>query len=402
MASRIIFYITLIALFGFLLTFCSSPFTSVYSWNEMVKLQDGSILPITRSATRTKGQAISHQSVTFESQGESVTWEDHHKWLIDYNAKVLDFIGKDPVIVLPVYRDGPCAEYNYPEEGLVAFRYRKKEWERIPTKELPQSFALNLLQSEPHELEHWPDPQSISITLDVKDRLQERYLGGPLQGASIASMTKYYSSLGPHDSCVTIRPPPDSKRDAARTLNFEALNNAKTIQATLEDVVTTPQKLTNEERYPKRGIWTGAGYLGNECKGIVERLEPMYEERNKLSTIAGYQFYLLNEAATNRQVQLPYVGDSMNRLMCDGNNIYALSRQNKSALIFYHFSNLGELKRVIKIALPDAEKIRNDLGWGDIWNVKLLNDELKVVLVDGGGNESDVLNRQQIYKVTLE
>ncbi|NOT19968.1 MAG: hypothetical protein HOP24_06820 [Sideroxydans sp.] len=215
-------------------------------------------------------------------------------------------------------------------------------------------------------------------------------------------MTKYYSSLGQHDSCVNIRPPPDSKRDAARTLNFEAVNNAKTIQATLEDVVTTPQKLTNEERYPKRGIWTGAGYLGNECKGIVERLEPMYEERNKLSTIAGYQFYLLNEAATNRQVQLPYVGDSMNRLMCDGNNIYALSRQNKSALIFYHFSNLGELKRVIKIALPDAEKIRNDLGWGDIWNVKLLNDELKVVLVDGGGNESDVLNRQQIYKVTLE
>ena len=399
LSSKPIHILMLIVLFECCLSACSRLSTPVFLWEEEVKLQDGSILPIKRSVSQ--GHPISQQSITFESNGETVTWEDHHKWLIDYSPHILDFVGRDPVIVMPVYRDGPCAEYDYPQEGLVAFRYNQKKWSRMPIQQLPKNLVVNLLEST-HELEHWPEYKGIKVTYEIKKKLDGESIGPQKQGTSLESLIKYYSSLGPDDSCVTIRPPPDSKRDAARAFNDAAVHKAETIQATLESVITIPQKLSNEERYPKRGNWTGAGLLSIDCKGIVERLEPMHEIQNNGSMLAGYQFYLSNETAINRQVQLPYMHDQMNRLMCNGNGIYAISRLNSATLILYQFTNLGELKRVNKITLPDADKIKGNHGWGDIWDVKLLNNELELVLAEGGGDTSDVLNRQQIYRVQLQ
>lgn len=388
----------LIVLVECCLAACSRPSTTVFVWEEEVKLRDGSILQIKRSVSQ--AHPISQQSITFESNGETVTWEDHHKWRIDYSPDILDFVGPDPVIVMPVYRIGPCEEYDYPQEGLVAFRYKQKKWSRMSIQELPKNLVLNLLGST-HELEYWPEYKGVKATYEIKKKLDKESIGPQKQGTTLEALIKYYSSLGPDDSCVTMRPPPDLKRDAARALNAAAVRKAGTIQATLVSVITIPQKLSNAERYPKRGEWTGAGYLGNDCKGIVDRLEPMHETRKDGSMIAGYQFYLSNEAAVNRQVQLPYMNDQMNRLMCNGNDIYAISRLNNVTLIVYQFTNLGELKRVDMFTLPDADKIKGNHGWGDIWDVKLLSNQLEVVLAEGGGDTSDVLSRQQIYRVKL-
>ena len=383
--------------------FSRSVNTEKFHWEEEVKLLDGSILPIERSVS--KGHPISQQLISFQSNGEIVTWEDKHKWPIDYAPHVLDFVGGDPVIVMPVYRHGPCKEYGYPQEGLVAFRYRQKTWSRMPIQEVPNNLVVNLLEGT-HELEHWKEYKGVRVTYEIKHRLDGEIIGPQKQGTTLEPLIKYYSSLGPDDSCVTIRPPHDSKRDAAFAINSAAVRNAKTIRASLERVITTPEKLSNNDRYPKRGLWTGAGFLDDDCKGIVDRLEPMHETKEVGSTfnrsLNGYQFYLSNQAAINRQVQMPYLGDQMNRLVCNGNDIYAISRLNRETAIIYQFTDLGELKQAIKVALPDADKIRADQGWGDFWEVKLTNNELVIVLVDGGGNTSDVLERKQIYRVQLQ
>ncbi|MDD2686517.1 MAG: hypothetical protein PHY62_10190 [Gallionella sp.] len=394
--------ILIAACFACCLSACSKS-NSQPTWNEEVLLQDGRTLLVTR--TESSGHPISHQSISFKSGGDLVTWEDNHKWRIDYTPQVLDFVGSDPVVVMPVFRYGPCQEYDYPQEGLVAFRYSQNQWTRMPIQELPDGMAVNLLQGGADELARWPEYQSTGvITNKLKEKIDADSIGPQKQNTKLGALIKYFSTLGSQDSCASIQPPSNPVTEAARVHIADAINNAPTIQATLENVISTPKKLTNNERYPKQGIRMEGGLVGFECKDLVEQLEPMYKFQKvgntENSSLNGYQFILTNKDAIPRHVQLPFNGALMNRLVCNDKEIYAIVQQTGTNLHIYRFTNLGVLQQALKVSLPDTEDICKN--YCDLWDVKVINNGLEIILVDGGKNESDILTKQQIYRVPLQ
>jgi hypothetical protein len=375
------------------------------TWKEEVLLHDGRILLVTR--TESSDHPISHQSISFKNGDELVTWEDNHKWRIDYTPLILDFVDNEPVIVIPVYRYAPCREYDYPQEGVVAFRFSQNKWIRVSIAELPNSLAVNLLQGDANELARWPEYQQNRIfTNEIKAKIDSDSLGPQKQNTKLdEAIIKYFSTLGAKESCASIQPSSNPAREATRIKIAYAINNAPTIQATLEQIISIPKKLANDERYPKQGISMEGGLIAFECKELVERLEPIYKFQlvgdTESSSLNGYQFFLTNKEAIPRQVQLPN-GAFMNRLLCNDKEIYAIARQNSTILNIYRFTNLGELKQALRVNMPNAEEICKDKNWGDIWDVKLLNNDLEITLVDGGKNKSDGLNRQHVYKVPLQ
>ncbi|MDZ4200729.1 MAG: hypothetical protein U1C96_01090 [Gallionella sp.] len=396
--------ILVVACFAFCLSACSKN-KSHPTWNEEILLRDGRTVVVTRAES--SRHPISHQSISFNTGGELVTWEDNHKWSIDYTPQIFDFVGSDPVIVMPVYRYAPCQEYGYPQEGIVAFKYSQNKWTRMPIQELPNDMAVNLLQGGADELARWPEYQLTGvITNELKGKIDADSIGPQKQKTKLDALIKYFSTLGSQDACSSIQPPSSPVTEAARLHIADAINKAPTIQAILENVISTPKVLANNERHPKQGIYMEGGLVSFECKELVERLEPIYKFQqagNTLnSSLNGYQFFITDKDALHRQVQLPYNKAILNRLICNDQEIYAIARQSSSILNVYRFTNLGELKQVLKVNLPDADDICEDKNWGDLWDAKLVNNELEITLVDGGKNKSDVLRRQQIYRVPLQ
>lgn len=378
------------------------------SWSEEVSLRDGRVLPVERTAAfgvDESGKRFSRLSISFNTDDGHVSWKEETKWPITYMPDILDFVDRDPVVVLPVHRFGPCYEYGFPQEGLIAYRYQKGKWSRIDIKELPQTLMVNLLRST-HAIQHWAEYKDKTIDLTAKKTL-EKQSWGPKQDTTIADASRFYADL--EESCIRMRPLPDAKRDAARERNAEAETHAVTINATLGSVISAPREITGKDYLDAHGIWTGAGYLTGSCGGIIDKLETVREwqgdSNSYRSDLVGYRLVLSSKAAEKIQIDIPMNRALMERIICDEKTIYAIRRLNGDTLIAHRFSHLGGLFDAIKIILPEADKINPSPNWADLWEVELNENKLVIVLANYTytqlANQGGTVKRKHIYSAKL-
>ena len=133
------------------------------NWEEEVLLHDGRKIVVERSLSRRgrhepfKRPAIGDQSLSFTMPGshQRVTWKDAYSKDIasaNFNLMMLDVDkGTAYLVASPM----GCLSYNKwgrPNPPYVVFRYRDKDWQRIPLQELPAGFEKpNLIISSPDD-----------------------------------------------------------------------------------------------------------------------------------------------------------------------------------------------------------------------------------------------------------
>jgi hypothetical protein len=132
-------------------------------WKEEALQPDGTKLVVERNVAR-KGRheigqrpPIGNQSLLFviPGSGEKVRWEDPYSEELggaNFNVMLAGVSG-DAAYVLAA--PAGCLSYNKwgrPNPPYVAFRYRNKEWQRIPMQAFPAEFiAPNLIISSPDD-----------------------------------------------------------------------------------------------------------------------------------------------------------------------------------------------------------------------------------------------------------
>ena len=134
------------------------------SWDEEVKLIDGSTIVVKRHTVRERFGEIGHhgallkQEVKVDKPGGAV------HWVGDIDPVVFDFIGnKAYLVAFPV--TGPeCRRYGSPNPPFVFFEYSGLEWKRIRSEEFPEGFAFNLLRNS------WYKDQPSLINLEMKQK----------------------------------------------------------------------------------------------------------------------------------------------------------------------------------------------------------------------------------------
>lgn len=360
------------------------------SWQEDVVLADGRVLPVERTLTfgadewgRAGRGPLKAQSISFKAGGGMIRWNNEDPWPIPYKPDTLDIVDGEPVVVLPVYRWGPCLKYGFPQEGLVAFRYRGKQWARVPIADLPRSLKVNLLRSTP-AAQHSREFKNKRIDSAAKQQL-DLNSWGPRQGALIDESVKFYADG--EDSCARIRPAPDRELEAARQRNTEAEQNARKVQGAVLSIATEPIDVTRADVAQAKGVWTGVGWLTDSCKGIVQRVEAVRQwsgdAQQHRSTLVGYQLVLAQAPPNKGRIQIQnLVYSQLESMVCRNNTIFAVRRPDKETLIIHRFSYSGQLIDATRVGLPDIGKIIPGKDWGTVWTVVPGNAGLTISLAD--------------------
>lgn len=355
------------------------------SWDEDVLLANGQLLSVHRTVTYGRDEwgrpgrgPLKEQTIRFARDGHTVEWKNNDRWPIIYMPVILDFVGGMPVVVMPLHRWGPCNKYGFPPEGLAAFGYKQGRWGRIATASLLNELKVNLLQRTPE----FPYSKEYQIRpFSPSDKQAKDSSDSTRQGQSLSEASKRYADY--EDSCVRMRPPPNKQLDEMRQRNTDAERNAPQISASVLSVVTEPESITREMFYQQKGQWTGNGYLTENCKGIVEKIEPLRvwfgDERRYQSGLVGHQLLLEVAPADKKKVQIENINTAqMEYVVCDQSMIFVVRRPNKANLVIHRFSHSGDLVDAVRVALPDTAKVVRDPDWGTLW----------IVTPDGKGNLS--------------
>jgi len=394
-------------------THAGIPFLSeTVRWEENVNLQDGSIILVQRTVTygpdqwgRSGRGRTKEQTIRLSLNGRRITWENDDIWPIQYLPEILDIVDGDPVIVMPVHRWGPCEKFNYPKEGLIAYRYHNKKWEIISISKLPQTLKVNLLGTT-HAIQYWPEYQGKVITDESKRRLHEN-TWGPKQGAPILEASKFYSGI--EDSCIRIRPLPDPEFDTTAKTIADSESEAKTVSASVIATKTMPEIVTADDYRKAKGDWTGTGYISGSCKGIVKNIEPNRKYgANGSWQLIGATLILANEIKVPitqnglKPFQAPY---QLQTLICDKKNIYAISRKDKENLLVNRFLQSGEFIDSFWITLLETSNVIPEKSWGDFWGATINNETIYFSLADYTyptlANLGGTINKSQSYQVKI-
>ena len=134
------------------------------SWKEEVLLHDGSKIVVERSVERGGrhefGQrpSFSKQSLSFvlPSINQRVTWEDQFSDDVgssNFSPMLLEIVDDAAYVLSHPLNDLSYSKWGCPNPPYVIFKYRNKEWKRIPLQELPMEIKLpNLVISSPDDV----------------------------------------------------------------------------------------------------------------------------------------------------------------------------------------------------------------------------------------------------------
>jgi hypothetical protein len=301
-----------------------------------------------------------------------------------------------PIIVLPVYEWKPCATYDFPRDGLVAFGYQNGRWGRIGINELPKTLKVNLLRNT-HDLRYGNKEKYKDklITTSIKKDLEKN---GPrsTQGQLISALINFYA--GVEESCARIHPLPNPALESAKKHIAETEGHAVSVIATLKSSSNLPEKISPDDFRNAHGRWTGNGYLAENCKGIVEGINPVRQYRDGGGwSLVGRMIVLKNE----KQIPL----NSVEFVTCDNYSIYAIKKMGRDQLIVHRFFHDGTPESVLNIKLPDVDKYFAKEKFPALWEVLVENNQLVIVLAsysykmtaDLGG----ILEQRLTYSVQL-
>lgn len=389
------------------------PFLSeTVSWDEDVLLRDGSVLLVHRTVTygadefgRSGRGALKEQTMSFSSRGGRVKWSSDEKWPIIYMPDIFDFVEGNPVIVMPVYRFGPCKKFGFPQEGMVGFMFRDNRWETISTAQFPKTLKVNLLRST-HHIQYSPEYKGKRIGQAERHNLQGTTRGARL-GDSIELVAKFYSEM--EDSCSRIQPLPNPQLDVAKRLSIDAASNAKTLSATVTDLMEKAETVSAARYAEAMGPYRGVGRVSERCNGVVKLVEPLriYNANGGWSLvghllITGDEKTIPIQQANLAVAQAPA---QLEQVICDANTIYAIRRANKSSLIIHRFRHSGEVIDALSVVLPDTEKVVPGNGWGDVWDVTITDGRLSLAIANytypALANRGGTISQKQTYTVNL-
>ena len=415
-SSTAVFWLCAVFLYCISLSVKASllPFMSeMVSWDEEVELANGQLLSVHREVTygpdewgrSGKGQ-LKKQSITFFYNGEKVKWENNEKWPIHYMPDILDIVDNTPVLVLPVYRWGPCEKYDFPQEGLAAFAYRNGNWNRILLKELPTSLRVNLLVST-SSLQYGKEYKGKLITPQDKITLDANPGDTARHKQSILEISKRYAAY--EDSCARIRPLPNPKLEELTEKNSEAETKALMLTAQVKRFSDSPQTISPGDFRTIKGKWTGSGYINAGCKDIIEDIKDIRQYRDGGGWyLVGFTLVLNN----GNQIPIRQPGIKwgkapplalMAAVACDGNNIIAIRRPSKEQLIVHRFSQTGSLIDVFQVNLPDMSKFIPEGKWPEVWTVVGTRESLTITLGNYSYTNSPTLggvfDQQVVYTV---
>lgn len=407
-------------LFVALLLCCAVPYavaglpflSETVSWDEDVLLKGGQLLTVQRKATygpdefgRSGRGRLKEQTIRFSHNGQKIKWKNDDKWPIAYMPDILDFVNGIPVLVMPVHRWGPCNKHGFPQEGFVVFGYRNGDWSRIPITDLPKDLKVNLLRST-HAIRYWKEYSDKRITPSDKVKLEDG-AGAAKPGQTISEASKFYAAY--EESCARIRPLPNPLLDTAIERNMAAEKNARTLNAQLLQSSNSPEIISADDFLRAKGEWTGSGYLGSSCKGIVEGIGSLRQHLDGGAwRMVGYKLVLKD--GSDIPIQQPDIKSaqapaSMEAVICNHNNIYSVKRQSKDQLVVHRFLQSGSLTDALRINLPDMSKFIPEGKWPVVWEALVVNDQLNITLgvysYPSTANLGGVLEQRVGYAIRL-
>lgn len=335
------------------------------AWDEEVVLRSGERLSVHRAVTMwprwepVKGQymggGIKENTIAFDMNRRRVEWigDDSD------TPYILEIVNGEPVVVIPVNTWGPCYKYAFPQEGLVALRFRGGQWSRMPIAELPKDMKVNLLGGS--------TAFSTSTTGRQLIRRQEQRLeaiaSSPMQGAVLDALSRYHSQL--EGACVRIKPPPNPEWNEAGERNRHAEQNAALIQAEVISRTTTPETVTPDMRLAP----------SSSCKGVVDQFRvleewvpnPIGHETRRV----GYELLVRTPTGGTQKIQIPDASNAtMHSVVCSQKSIFAIRRRDKANLIIHAFRQDGGLIGAYRVALTaESDFWYGYFSWPEIWAV---------------------------------
>lgn len=372
--------------------------TATTQWVEEVLLVSGEVLDIHRTDTRgpdewfRPGRGVStNRSMTFVHHGRRIHWERGQ----GFAPVALDLINGEPVVLIPVVGHETCAEFGYPQEGLIAFRFRGGAWQRVEQQPVPRHLRVNLLET-PHAIPGWQKGKGQKITVEAKRVLQRESRAE--YGASVEQVIRYYSESA--DSCASIRPQSRPDMDRARRLSAEAETRARTIVAHLASVDLQSRDYSVEEYRSRYVLWGEArGDYAGRCGTVVERT---------VDVPGGYHLIFKAGEGTGRRVPMSeseartvFIG-----IACSSDRVLVMRRREKESLMIHRLDHGGRLIDAFKILLPETGQVSEGRNWGVIWTA-VINDrnELSIQLANVRHTQSinmgGIVERSAVYVARL-
>jgi|SoiMethySBSTD1v2_1073268.scaffolds.fasta_scaffold42162_6 hypothetical protein len=353
------------------------------AWDEEVVLRSGERLSAHRTVYGTvpagRSTPTLEQTIAFDLNGRRFEWTDESPFATGL-AGVLENVNGEPVIVMPVYKWRACYKHAFPQEGLVAFRFRGGKWLRVPIAELPKDLKVNLL-TDTHPVRH--DYKGKTIYPETKVRAESSYRGSaPKQGALLEDLARYYSQL--EEACGQMRPFPEL--DAARERIGQAEQNATVIRAVVLSVSTTPDRVTSDSPIQHKGQPTEVGSLGPSCRGIVEAMHPLHKwsgngigyARNPI----GAQMLVRTTTAPTKGNSILFDGYPRDSVACDEKTILLIRRRDTENLLIDRFSHDGRLLGAYRIVLPGASKFAYGPRTPELWVGPDAKGDLAITIAD--------------------
>ncbi len=353
--------------------------THTFSWTEDVALRDGNLIQVRRTQTNYSqpwgppgNGGIKEQTISFTLAGRLIEWKWNEPWQMTsrYVPDILDVVDGSPVVVKPIDRSGPCEQFGYPPEGIVAFSFRAGRWSRIPVVNLPTDLKVNLLGSM-HAVQYGGLDQ---VTVDTKVKGQDR-TARIKQGMPLPELIWQYSNE--EYACALIKPTPNPLFDMARD-SIHAAEAAATV-ANVEVIASAsaPQKLSEQDFAQNIGTHTDGGYVQASCDGIVANLLPYYvwNQSSGGGSSVGYRIVLTN--GTKGLSSVPVVGSALagsQSVACDTDTIYGIKRPDRRSLIIHRFAHDGRVIDANRIDLTPIDVSLLDNPKGVVWNVSPSDD----------------------------
>lgn len=351
--------------------------THTFSWTEDVALRDGNLLQVKRTQTNYSqpwsppgNGGIKEQTISFKLEGSLIEWKWDEPWQMTsrYVPDILDIVDGSPVVVKPVDRSGPCEQFGYPPEGIVAFSFRAGRWFRIPVVNLPTDLKVNLLR----------DMNAVGglnqVTVGTKVKGQDR-TARIKQGMLLPELIWQYSNE--EYACALIKPTPNPLFDMARDSIHAAEAAATVAKVEVIASASAPQKLSEQDFAQNIGTHTDGGYVRASCDGIVASLLPYYvwNQSSGGGSSVGYRIVLTN--GTKGLSSVPVVGSALagsQSVACDTDTIYGVKRPDRRSLIIHRFAHDGRLIEANRIDLTPIDVSLLDNPKSVVWSVSPSDD----------------------------
>jgi hypothetical protein len=339
-----------------LLTLFLSSCSRTSSSLEVVALIDGTSLLVKLFVTKGPGDlgypgqgAVTGIELQFSRFGREFEWKRTlvrgEDW-VSYPA-IIDFVDGEPVVIFPVMRRWACAAYDYPQEGLVAERFKGERWQRVAIDSLPANLHANLAPNG--------------------------FRGDPY-GKDLRELVLFHRDYD--ESCAELHAEPDPVRDATTKLMAEAVASQPIVEPKAMPAAEITEEIHAELAASTVGKWKN-GFIADSCSGLIDQIE---------------SFYVVNDPA-HAAVEVRWVakdGDrirvrlrqSFTNVYCDNQSVIVLSQEwPPKATIAYRYGHDGSFRDAISFS---TMTIRTDHPVGSIRAFAVTSDHLNLLWSESG------------------